>query len=398
MSRVRTGLERLLEDDLALVRGARVGLLCNPTAVTAGLDHAALVLAGRSDLRLVRLLGPEHGVFGEAQDMEGVGDAVDPWTGLPIVSLYGADEASLTPARRALDGLDVLLYDIQDVGSRYYTYSATLAKAMAACAQVGVRVVVLDRPNPIGGVAVEGGVVRPGFESFVGEFPVPVRHGLTVGELAQFYHHECGVGAGGPPPTVVRADGWRRSDWFDQTGLPWVMPSPNMPTLDTATVYPGGCLVEATNLSEGRGTTRPFELVGAPYLDGRAYAQALRAFDLPGLAWRPVRFTPTFQKHAGRSCGGVQLHVTDRQALRPLATGVALLLAARRVAPEGFAWRDAAYEFRADRPAVDLLAGNDVLRRQIEADAPLADIEASWTAERRAFLDRRRPWLLYDPD
>ena len=393
---VNTGLDRLLADPAERARlrlgGARVGLLCNPTMVTRDVTPGAFALAASDGIEVTRLFGPEHGVFGEAQDMEGVGDSTDPWTGLPVVSLYGDHEDSLAPARRALEGLDVLLFDIQDVGARYYTYAATLAKAMAACAEADVRVVVLDRPNPIGGDAVEGGVVRDGFESFVGEYPVAVRHGLTVGELAGFFHHELGIGA---PADVVPMTGWRRGHWFDETGLPWVMPSPNMPTLDTATVYCGGCLIEGTDMSEARGTTRPFELVGAPWLCAPDYARRLAAYDLPGVTYRPVRFTPTFQKHAGVSCGGVQLHVTDRHRFRSLVTGVALIAAAMELAPDDFAWRTEAYEFRTNRPAIDLLAGNDVLRAQLEGGADLAEIEASWEHERAEFMERRSPHLLY---
>lgn len=391
-----TGLNVLLSsaDERRRLRlgGAKVGLLCNPTMVTQNLVPGAFALSELGDIELIRLFGPEHGVFGEAQDMEGVGHSTDPWTGLPVVSLYGDDERTLAPARQALSDLDVLIFDIQDVGARYYTYAATLAKAMAVCAQADVRVVVLDRPNPIDGVTVEGGVVRPGFESFVGEYPIAARHGMTIGELAGYFHHELGIGA---PAEVVAMQGWRREQWFDETGQPWVMPSPNMPTLDTATVYPGGCLIEGATMSEGRGTTRPFELVGAPWLDARSYARRLTDYDLPGVRFRPVRFTPTFQKHAGQSCSGVQIHVTDRAAFRSLSTGVALLLAAHAEAPAEFEWRTEAYEFRTQRPAIDLLAGNDVLRAQVEGDAPLAEIERSWETEREEFLHRRARRLLY---
>ncbi len=389
---VRTGLERLLAEEAGRVRGCRVGLLCNPTAVTPGLRHAVDALRSAPGVRLVRLFGPEHGVWGEAQDMVGVDGDADPWSGLPVVSLYGHDEESLTPPPESLVGLDVLVYDVQDIGSRYYTFAATLARAMGAAAAAGVRVLVLDRPNPIGGLAVEGGVVRPGFESFVGEFPVSVRHGLTVGELALLFHRAFGVGE---EPGVVALEGWQRSRRFAETGLPWVLPSPNMPTPDTSLVYPGACLVEGTNLSEGRGTTRPFELVGAPFLDGRDLARRLEAYGLPGVAFRPVRFLPTFGKHAGTVCGGVQLHVAAPADLRPVLTGVALLTAARAAAPEDFGWRTEPYEFRSDRPAIDLLAGNDELRARVDAGDGPGEIAAGWEEERRGFLERREGCLLY---
>lgn len=389
---VRSGLQRLLDEELRRVRGCRVGLLCNQTAVDRSLAHAADLLAAAPGVRLVRLFGPEHGVWGEAQDMVGVDGGIDRWTGLPVVSLYGHDEGSLAPGAEALSGLDVLVYDVQDVGSRYYTFAATLGKAMRVAAAAGVRVVVADRPNPLGGLAVEGGVVRAGFESFVGEHPISVRHGLTVGELALLYHRRLGIG---DEPEVVVLEGWDRAAAWEDTGLPWVLPSPNMPTPDTAWVYPGACLVEGTTLSEGRGTTRPFELVGAPWLDGRDLAARLEAYGLPGVRFRPAVFAPTFQKHAGQTCGGVQLHVTDRGAFAPVATGVALLAAARAAAPERFSWREEPYEFRSDRPAIDLLAGNDELRRRLEAGEDPRDIARSWEDEEREFRALREGCLLY---
>jgi uncharacterized protein YbbC (DUF1343 family) len=398
---VETGLDRIWQERIDLLRGRRVAVLCHPASVDRELVHIVDRLTANG-VRPVRLFGPEHGVRGEAQDMIGVSDDRDSRTGIPVTSLYGESFESLTPTREELSGVDVLVVDLQDVGSRYYTYVWTMALALRAAASAGVAVVVLDRPNPLGGVVVEGGTVRPGCESFVGLGAVPVRHGLTIGEIAQLV--ALGMPWGGDrfarpldcDLTVLAMRGWRRAMTFTETELPWVMPSPNMPTPDTALCYPGQCLFEATNLSEGRGTTRPFELVGAPFLDGYAWAEALAAAKLPGIRFRPLSFRPMFHKFAGRSCGGVQLHVADPSQFRPYRTGIALLAAARRLAPDGFRWRAEPYEFVADPPAIDLLTGSDDVRRGIEAGASLADMEASFVGFEREFAERRRPALLRD--
>jgi uncharacterized protein YbbC (DUF1343 family) len=398
---IETGLDVLCADRMDIVRGRRVGVLCHPASVSRDLVHVVdrLVAAG---VRPTRLFGPEHGVRGEAQDMIGVEDGKDSRTGIAVSSLYGETFESLTPTATDLADVDVLVVDLQDVGSRYYTYVWTMALAMQAAARAGVAVVVLDRPNPLGGVAIEGGTVEAACESFVGLGAVPVRHGMTAGEIARLVR--AGLPWGAPrfaepldcELTVVPARGWRRAQDFDATGLPWVMPSPNMPTLDTAFVYPGQCLVEATNLSEGRGTTRPFELVGAPFLDGYQLAARLEAMKLPGVRFRPLSFRPSFHKFAGRSCGGVQLHVTDRVAFRPYSVGLALLAAARAEAPDEFRWRAEPYEFVIDPPAIDLLTGSADARHGIEAGAPVADLVASFTTFERTFVERRAPFLLPD--
>jgi len=399
---VTTGLDVLCGERLALCRGRRVGVLCHPASVAADLTHIVdrLLEVG---VRPVRLFGPEHGVRGEAQDMIGVDGETDRRTGIPVSSLYGGSFDSLAPPAEALAEIDVLVIDLQDVGSRYYTYVWTMALAMDAAARAGVAVVVLDRPNPLGGVAVESGPILPGYESFVGLGAVAVRHGMTAGEIALAVRAGMGWGrlARFSTPldcelTVVTMKGWRRSTDFDDTGLPWVMPSPNMPTLDTAFVYPGLCLIEGTNMSEGRGTTRPFEIVGAPYLDGYRLADALERRALPGVRFRPLSFRPMFHKFAGRSCGGVQLHVTDRATFRPYRTGVALLHAAREQAPGAFAWRTEPYEFVAHPPAIDLLTGSDAVRTAIDAGRSFDDIEAAFVPFEREFAERRRPFLLYE--
>ena len=392
---VRSGLDRLIREGASaagLSPGARVGLIAHPASVDARARHAADLLASHPHFRLVRLFGPEHGIRGEAQDMEVVAASADGATGLPVVSLYGDTEDSLKPSPAHLADLDVLVHDLQDVGSRYYTFVYTLAHAMEAAAEAGLPVVVLDRPNPIGGLAVEGPVLEPAFRSFVGRYPIPVRHGLTTGELALLFRDAFGVRC---DLRVVPMEGWRRRSHFEETGLPWVAPSPNMPTPETARVYPGGCLVEGTNLSEARGTTRPFELTGAPWLDGAALARALTAEDLPGVLFRAAAFRPEFQKHARRLCEGVQVHVSDREAFRPFATYLALLREARGQDVLAFDWRRDAYEFVRDRLAIDLLLGKAGLREMLEAGATTADMEASWAEDLAAFTPLRARVLLY---
>jgi uncharacterized protein YbbC (DUF1343 family) len=391
-TRVRSGLEVLLEERRDLLRGRRFGLVCNPASVDAALRLSAERLGACGEGSLATLFGPEHGLTGEAQDMVAVEGGRDERTGLPVHSLYSSDEASLAPAREALEQLDLLLFDLQDVGARYYTFAATMGAVMEACAAARVPFVVLDRPNPIGGTVVEGNLVEEGVRSFVGRFPIPARHGMTVGEMARFVQRECGIGC---DLTVVEMDGWRRELWFDETGLPWVAPSPNMPTLDTAIVYPGSCLIEGTNLSEGRGTTRPFEWTGAPFLDPYTFAEALDGERLPGVMFRPIRFTPTFHKWAGRSCGGVQIHVTERDAFLPYRTGLALLRAALRTGGEQFDWRREPYEFVSDRLAIDLLCGEDRTRPALERGAPLSEIAAGWPTALATFLPKRKASLLY---
>ncbi|MCB9531513.1 MAG: DUF1343 domain-containing protein [Myxococcales bacterium] len=368
---VSTGLDRLLADQGALkhLAARRVGLLANPTSVTRGFVHAvdALIAAG---VRPDRLFGPEHGVRGEAQDMIAVAQDVDPISGISTVSLYGAAVESLAPTPDQLDGLDLLLIDLQDVGSRYYTYVYTAMLTAEACTRAGVEVWVLDRPNPIA-AAVEGPAVDVGFESFVGMLPLPNRHGLTLAEVLRFAsRHGRALDA-----RIWECDGWTRTLWADDHDAPWVIPSPNMPTLDTAVVYPGMCLLEGTNLSEGRGTTRPFELFGAPYVDARRLAAALDALNLPGVALRLASFEPTFQKWGRQRCGGLQLHVTDREAFLPLVTGAAVVWAAHALFPE-FEWRAEAYEFVDSVPAIDLLFGSARPRQCIESGGSFADLRA----------------------
>ena len=388
--RVESGLEVLLDRHLPWLRGRRLGLLAHQASVTRDLAHVAQLLNDLRGVRLARLFAPEHGLWGAAQDHAPVASTRDQVTGLEVWSLYGERRA---PTPETLAGLDALVVDLQDIGARYYTFVWTLALAMRECARAGVRVIVLDRPNPLGGDRVEGNVPDPAFASFVGLYPLPARHGFTIGELARRFVLEEGIRC---DLTVARMRGWRRAMLWEDTGLPWVPPSPNMPTPDTARVYPGGCLIEGTNLSEGRGTTRPFEWIGAPYLDGHRYAEALDAMSLPGVRFRPARFIPTFHKWAGEVCGGVQIHVTDRRRFRPFRTGVAAISVARRLAPAEFRWKEPPYEFEHTRLPIDILFGTDRIRTQIEGGTDLPVIEATWRTALPLYTRRRRAFMIYD--
>jgi uncharacterized protein YbbC (DUF1343 family) len=390
--RVRTGLDVLRDEQFAPLRGQRVGLVTHAAAVDFQLRPAFELLREACGVRLAALFGPEHGLRGTAQDLASVPSADDPSSKLRVHSLYGDTPESLQPTPEQLAGLDILVIDLVDVGSRYYTFQATTLLCLEAAARQRIKMVVLDRPNPLGGEMIEGPTLSQRFESFVGLYPVPIRHGLTLGELARLYHAERELQS---ELEVIRCDGWQRRQWFDETGLPWVLPSPNMPTLDTATVYPGQCLVEGTNLSEGRGTTRPFELCGAPWIEPRALVNRVREGNLPGVAFRPTWFTPTFQKWKGQTCGGVQLHVTDREAFRPVRTSLTLLAAFRELSGSQFGWRREPYEFVADRPAVDLLFGSDRERIALERGTPPGEIARHWETEEEEFRARRRPFLLY---
>lgn len=388
MARVVSGLERLLERPEP-VRGLRLGLVCNPSSITSRLEHASVALMQRRGVTLAALFGPEHGISADAQDLVEVGHSRDRATGLPVHSLYGETRVP-TPAM--LRGLDALVFDLQDVGSRYYTFIYTMLHVMEACSREGKRVVVLDRPNPLGGESVDGNRLDAGYLSFVGMHPLVVRHGMTNGELALLFRHELSLDV---DLQVVRMKGWRRRMHFEDTGLPWVLPSPNMPTVDTAFVYPGGCLIEGTNLSEGRGTTRPFELVGAPWLDAQALASAMRAERLPGAGFRAAAFTPTFQKHAGQLCHGVQVHVTDRGRFPAFLAYLLLIHHARRQDPARFAWRDPPYEYERVKLPFDILCGTDAVRKAIEAGRSPRTLARGFARDAAAFRKRRRPHLLY---
>lgn len=387
---IATGLDRLLADP-APVAGRRFGLLSHQAAVSRELRpaHLALLAAGQPP---ARLFAPEHGFYGVEQDMVPALERTDPLSDLPVVSLYGDDEASLRPRAEAFDALELLVVDLQDVGSRYYTYAATAVWAVEVALERGLEVLVLDRPNPLGGEVVEGNLPAAGLESFVSAFSVPQRHGLTLGELVLLEARRRGWDD--TALRVLALRGWRRDVLWRELGRAWVAPSPNMPTAATAILYPGLCLLEATGISEGRGTTRPFHLVGAPGLDARALAQAVESFGFDAVRAVPTLFRPQFQKHAGDLCAGVELVLTGDD-LAATAFGVRLLAALHRIAGGDFAWRHEPYEFVADRPAIDLLAGSVELRRRLERGEPVEPWIAAWSADEAAFREERAAILLY---
>ena len=385
---VRLGSDLLLSS--SRLKGTRVGVVCNHASLDRGFLHIVDRLAAADHLTLAAIFGPQHGFRSDVQDnMIETPHANEPGRRVPIYSLYSETRE---PTAEMLSGIDVLVIDLQDVGARIYTYIYTMANCMRACARHRIPVIVCDRPNPIGGVDVEGARLVPGFESFVGQFPIPMRHGMTIGELARLFNEVYSIGA---QLEVVTMEGWRRDMYADQTGLPWVMPSPNMPTLDTAIVYPGTVLFEGIMLSEGRGTTRPFELVGAPWIDAERFARDMNALGLTGVHFRPAVFEPTFQKHAKQTCGGCQIHVIVRHLFKPVLVGVALAGMFRRTNPSKFAWRQPPYEYEHDKMPIDILAGADTLRTQIEADMPAAEIAASWKADEDAFRAVRDRFLTY---
>lgn len=391
MPKVQTGLEVLLETP-ELIGGRGWALLANQATVTADLDPARTALRVVDPGPLVRLFAPEHGLDGLAQDMEAVADVRDELTGCEVRSLYGSTAETLSPAPEDLDGVEAVVVDLPDIGARYYTFAATMDWVMAACEKAQVEVMVLDRPNPIGGVRREGGLVEDGFDSFVSQLPVPIRHGLTLGEIALLLQRERYPQL---ELTVVPCRGWRRQDWLDSTGLPWVLPSPNMPALETAALYPGLCLLEATTLSEGRGTSRPFHFAGAPWLDAEKLVSNLRDLDLAGVAFRATRFRPLFGKHADEICAGVELHLVDRDVLEPVAFGLHLLKTIHDLHPADFVWRSDPYEFVSDVPALDLLTGSATARECIENGLDFDPLFESWRESVIDFENRLEGILLY---
>jgi uncharacterized protein YbbC (DUF1343 family) len=375
--------------DRQLLKGRTVGLVVNPASINATFEHA-IDRAERSGVTVGAIFGPQHGFRSDVQENMIESDhARDARRQIPIYSLYSETRE---PTAQMLAGLDALVVDLQDVGTRIYTYIYTMANCLRAARAHGLPIVVCDRPNPIGGVDVEGPMLEPGFESFVGQFPIPMRHGMTIGELAALFNEHFGIGA---KLEVVEMPHWPRDRYFDDTGLPWVLPSPNIPTLDSAIVYPGTVLFEGTNVSEGRGTTRPFELVGAPWVDPEPFAARLNALGLDGVHFRPAMFEPTFHKHAKTLCGGCQIHIIDRRTFRPVEIGIALIEAFRAANPRAFAWRDPPYEYEHTLAPIDILYGSSALRDGLARGATAAELAASWTPDVERFLDVREKFLLY---
>ncbi|HSB51328.1 MAG TPA: DUF1343 domain-containing protein [Dissulfurispiraceae bacterium] len=388
---VLSGLDQIETRWPRFLRDARVGLVVHPASVNRSLHHASVVAARSRKFTVRSFLGPQHGIYGETQDnmveWEGFRDRR---TGLPVYSLYGRTRK---PRPEMLSDLDALVVDLQDVGARYYTFIWTMELCMQACEESGRPLIVLDRPNPVGGILQEGPILDMRYASFVGLRPLPVRHGMTMGEIGTYLAREF-------HPSldffVITMRGWRRDMWFHDTGLPWVLPSPNMPTVETATVYPGMCLIEGTTLSEGRGTTRPFEIFGAPWVEPEGLVRRLEEFRLPGVRFRPLYFRPTFQKHADRLCGGAQIHVSDRLRFRPFKTAVAILKAVRELNHREKLWRDPPYEYETEKLPFDILSGSDRLRKDIDRSESLKNMEGWWSEETRRFAKTlRASSLLY---
>ena len=393
MTRTVSGIDHLLSQPEKYLQGKTVGMIVNHTSLAGDGKHSITHFLSHSAFTLQALFAPEHGLNGTAQDMIPIDNEVDLLSGLDIKSLYGKNKDSLVPDPALLHDIDNLVFDIQDIGSRYYTFIYTMANCMIICKQAGTRMVVCDRPNPINGTSVEGNLVGEAWRSFVGQYPLPNRHGMTVGELARLFNEHFGIHC---DLTVVPMRGWSREMWYDQTGMIWTPPSPNMPTLATATVYPGMCLIEGTLLSEGRGTTLPFEQIGAPFIDPHKLVARLETDShlLPGVFFRPQYFKPMFQKHAGEVCAGLQLHITDRDQFKPLLTTLALLRAIAEIYPDQLQWKTEPYEFVSDRLAIDLLYGNPKLRETIFTDSfSLPALEER--EELSAFLPLRQEYLIY---
>jgi len=386
---VETGCDIILGESCGRLAGKRTALLVNPSSVARSLRPTIDVLLS-CGVRLVRIFGPQHGLRGDTQaNMIEWGGFVHPTLGIPVHSLYGERRS---PEPGELEGLDCVVIDLPDAGARPYTYLWTSLLMMRACAKAGVELYVLDRPNPLGGESVEGAILGERFMSFVGLHPLPMRHGLTIGEALAMINAREETGCA---LEVVKMHGWSRSMFFDETGQPWVLPSPNMPAPGTALVYPGTVMLEGTNISEGRGTTRPFEIVGAPWIEPERFAREMAAFELAGVVFRPVSFRPAWDKYAGEMCGGVQIHVTDRSRFQPVRCGAAVIAAASRLYPAHFHWSEPPYEYEYTLPPIDIISGSAALRETIDAGAELSELFASWLEDERRFSREREPFLLY---
>jgi uncharacterized protein YbbC (DUF1343 family) len=389
--KTRSGLDLCIQKWPEKLEHSRVGLLVHPASINRKFEHAATLFKNSNKFELKALFGPQHGIRGETQDnmveWEGFQDAQ---SGLPVFSLYGDTRK---PSPSMLHEIDVMAIDLQDIGTRYYTFIWTMELCMQACSEMHKSVVILDRPNPLGGHITEGIVLHESFASFVGQRPLPIRHGMTTGEIANYLRNEFYPSL---DLNIIPLQGWERKNWFDKTCLPWVMPSPNMPTLDTALVYPGMCLLEGTDISEGRGTTRPFEIFGAPFIDPDILVKQLEEFNLPGAIFRPMYFQPTFQKHACRLCGGAQIHILNRERFRPFKTAVAILKTIHDLYPGQFHWKQPPYEYEKQKMPIDILAGTDRLRREIEKGEKLDTMQEWWQEECSRFNKQyRKKYLLY---
>ena len=387
---VKTGLDIIEENNFDILKGRKIGLVVNPASVNKRLEHAVDVFLKGKSFEIRALFGPQHGIYGNTQDNMIEWESFnDPLTGLPIHSLYGEHRK---PTPEMLEGIDTLVVDLPDVGARYYTFVWTAKLCMEACAGKGIEMILLDRPNPISGQILEGPSLNPGYLSFVGLSPIIVRHGMTMGEMLLMINKRENIGCN---LKIVKVEGWKRSMWFDETDLPWVLPSPNMPTLLTAAVYPGGCLLEATNISEARGTCLPFELMGAPWIDARQITEEMNKFNFPGAIFRPAYFQPTFNKHKGEICGGFQIHVTDRNIFPSVETTIKFIAAVKKLYPNSFAWKNPPYEYEYDKMPIDILWGDDELRNVVDSMGNVDELVEKMKRERDEFGGMRREFLLY---
>ncbi len=385
------GLIRWLETEARTYKDHRIGLVCNATSVDLDFNHSIQRFLNHPDIRLTTVFGPQHGLFGETQDnMVEWQSVVDSNLGIPIYSLYGTTRM---PTPEMFHNVDIIVFDIQDIGSRYYTFIYTMASVMAACVRDQKKMIILDRPNPLNGVDIEGNLLQSEFTSFVGMYPILIRHGMTIGELARMFNHAFGIGC---DMEIIPMENWSRTMWFDETGLPWILPSPNMPTLDTAIVYPGMCLLEGTNLSEGRGTTRPFEIFGAPFIHAQHLRDYLSHQHLPGVKFRAVRFLPTFQKWEGHLCEGIQVHVTDRRCFSSIHLALMIFQYMHDHHPEEFKWRQPPYEYEYQKWPIDILSGSSSLRLHIDESRSLDQLFAAWKQDESVFREMRKPYLIYD--
>lgn len=390
MMHVVTGLERLIQDPPRRLWGKRLGLLCNPASVDSGFRHAKDLIHNCFPGQLAALYSPQHGFFAEKQDnMIESADMIDSQLNIPVFSLYGTTRI---PSPEMLALIDVLLIDLQDTGTRVYTFTTTVSYCLEAAARSKIPVTVLDRPNPVGGLQVEGNLLRDDFSSFVGRYPIPMRHGLTMGEFAKFINESFDIGC---ELEVIPMAGWERKMYFNHTGLPWIPPSPNLPSVSSVMVYPGQVIWEGTNISEGRGTTLPFEMFGAPYLNLDEIASSFGGTRFPGGVLRPVIFEPIFHKYAGQSCRGFHLHITDPYRFSPYRTSLKMLKAVRDHPGDGFAWKSPPYEYEWDKNPFDLITGDDQIRIRLERGDSVESIEADWRPSLDAYIHASRKYYLY---
>jgi uncharacterized protein YbbC (DUF1343 family) len=387
---IRLGLEKVLDEKIKILRGLKIGLICNQASVNHNFQHASDLFSEHPGINLTALFGPQHGIRADVQDnMIETSHSIDESTKLPVYSLYSETRQ---PTKEMLANLDALVVDLQDVGCRVYTFIYTMANAMKACAKFNKKIFVLDRPNPLNGIKVEGNILEKGYESFVGQYPIPMRHALTIGEMAKLFNEEFGINC---DLEVIEMDNWARENYYDETDAPWVLPSPNMPTVSTAVVFPGTVFFEGTQVSEGRGTTKPFEIIGAPYINSKELGDALNSLKLGGVIFQPISFLPSFQKHSNKNCNGVFIHVVNRELFEPVITGIAILKTIFDLHPNDFEWKIPPYEYVYDRNPFDVIAGTTKLRSRLKSMTSLHEIKNEWQKDIIKFSIIRNKYLLY---